>query len=164
MYVDALLTLHGSISGNTVTGANAFATNANVNSTNVVDLASGGIPTATAQTRDIGGGNDMAKLRVEVTTAFSGGTSAEFQIITHDDTGQSTNVTVIGTTGAIPVASLTQGARFEAEINTRLLSKGQRYISMRTVNVGANAAGAIFADFGPDIEDFKTYQSGFAVL
>lgn len=162
MYCDALLTLHGSISGNTVTGANAFASSANINSTNVVDLSSAGIPSS--QTRDIGAGNDLVKLRVEVTTAFTGGTSAEFQIITHDDTGQSTNVFVVGTSGAIPVASLTVGSRFEVELNTRLLSKGQRYISMRTVNVGANTTGAIFADFGPDIEDFKTYPSGYAVL
>jgi hypothetical protein len=164
MYVDALLALHGSISGNTVTGANAFATNANVNSANVIDLSTGYAPNGISQTRDLGGGNDFAKLRVEVTTAFTGGTTAEFQIITHDDAGQSTNVTVIGTTGAIAVASLTSGARLEAEINTKLLSKGQRYISMRTVNVGANSAGAIYADIGPDIEDFKTYGSGFAVL
>lgn len=166
MIVDALLTLHGSISGNTVTGTNAFATNANVNSTNVVDLSSGYAPNGigAVQTRDVGAGNDLTRMRVAVTTAFTGGTSAEFQIIAHDDTGQATNVTVVGSSGAIPVASLTAGARFEVEINTRLLSKGQRYLSMRTVNVGANAAGAIFADFGPDLEDFKTYPVGFAVL
>lgn len=162
MFVDALLTLHGSISGNTVTGTNAFATGASILSTNTVDLASGGVPTG--QTRDIGAGTDYARLRVAVTTAFSGGTSAEFQVIAADDAALSSNVTVIGSTGAIAVASLTANARFEAEINTRLLSKGQRYLGMRTVNVGANTAGAIFADIGPDLEDFKAYPSGFAVL
>jgi hypothetical protein len=162
MFVDSLLTLHGSISGNTVTGTNAFASGASILSTNTIDLASGGNPSG--QVRDIAGGNDLARLRVAVTTAFSGGTSAEFQIIAADDAALSTNVTVIGSTGAIAVASLTANARFEAEINTRLLSKGQRYLGMRTVNVGANTAGAIFADIGPDLEDFKTYPSGFAVL
>jgi len=164
MICDALLSLHGSISGNTVTGANAFATSANINSTNVVDLSSGYSPSSVTQTRDVGAGNDLLRMRVAVTTAFTGGTSAAFEIIAHDDTAQSTNVTVIGSTGAIPVASLTAGSRFMAEINTRLLSKGQRYISMRTVNVGANTAGAIYADFGPDLEDFKTYPGGFVVL
>ena len=61
------------------------------------------------------------------------------------------------------MASLTANARFMAEINTRLLQKGQRYLGMRTVNVGANTAGAIFADLGAEVADFKTYPSGFAV-
>lgn len=166
MMCDALLALHGSITGNTVTGANAFASGASVNSANVIDLSSGYAPNSigAAQTRDMGAGNDYAKLRVAITTAYSGGTSVEFQICTSDDAGQSTNVTVIGSTGAIAVASASLGARFEAEINTRLLSKGQRYLWMRAVNVGANAAGAIYADIGPDIEDFKTYPVGFPVL
>jgi hypothetical protein len=166
MYVDALLALHGSISGNTVTGANAFASSANINSANVIDLSSGYAPNGigAAQTRDMGAGNDLAKLRVQVTTAFSGGTSAEFQICQSDDSGQSTNVTVVGTSGAIAVASLPINARVEVEINTKLLSKGQRYLWMRTVNVGANTTGAIYADIGPDIQDFKTYPVGFPVL
>lgn len=162
MYVDSLLTLHGSISGNTMTGANAFASGASILSTNTIDLSSGGIPAGNV--RDIGAGNDLVKMRVLVTTAFTGGTSGEFQIITTDDAALSTNLTVIGTSSAIAVASLPIGSRFEVEINTRLLSKGQRYLGMRTVNVGANTTGAIFADMGPDIEDFKTYPSGFAVL
>ena len=161
MIVDALLTLHGSISGNTQTGTNAFASGASVLSTNTVDLASGGIPSG--QVRDIGAGNDMVRMRVTVTTAFTGGTSAEFQVIAADDAALTSNLTVVGSTGAIPVASLTANARFMAEINTRLLQKGQRYLGMRTVNVGANTAGAIFADLGAEVADFKTYPSGFAV-
>ena len=160
MIVDALLTLHGSISGNTQTGTNAFASGASVLSTNTVDLASGGIPSG--QVRDIGAGNDMVRMRVTVTTAFTGGTSAEFQVIAADDAALTSNLTVVGSTGAIPVASLTANARFMAEINTRLLQKGQRYLGMRTVNVGANTAGAIFADLGAEVADFKTYPSGFA--
>lgn len=162
MYVDALLLLHGTISGNTATGANAFASGASILSTNTIDLASGGNPSS--QTRDLGAGNDLARMRVEVTTAFSGGTSAEFQIITADDAALSSNVTVIGSSGAIAVASLTAGSRWDVEMNTRILSKGQRYLGMRTVNVGANTTGAIIADIGDGIEDFKAYQSGFAVL
>lgn len=163
MYVDAFLALVGSISGNTVTGGNVFGNGTTLVSTNTIDLASGGIPTS-GQIRDIGGGTDKARLRVEVTTAASGGTSMEFQVISTDNANLTGNVTVIGTTGAIPVASLTAGARFMAEINTRLLSRGQRYLGMQTVNVGNNTAGAIYADIGPDLEDFKAYASGFAVL
>lgn len=164
MYVDALLALSGSISGNTVTAQNVFSAGTTVTSTNNIDLASGGFPTSTAQTRDLGGGSDFARMRVEVITAFVGGTSCTFNLVAADDSAISTNVTVIGSTGAIAVASLTAGARFEAEINTRLLSKGQRYVAMQAVMVGTSTAGAVYCDVGPDLEDFKSYQSGFAVL
>ena len=162
MYVDALLALSGSILGNAVTGQNVFSAGTSVLSTNTIDLASGGIPSG--QTRDIGAGNDLAKGRFEITTAAVGGTSMEFQIITADDAALTTNVAVIGTTGAIPVASLTLGARFECELNQRLGSKGQRYVGGRTVSVGTTTAGAIYADIGADVEDAKYYTNGFAVL
>ncbi len=165
MYVDNFLApLHGTYSAatNTYTGANAFATNANIASTNQIDLASGGVPTN--QTRDMGAGVDAPKMHVAVTTAFTGGTSAEFQIVAADDAAISTNVTVVGTSGPIPVATLVIGFRQMVLMNPRLLSRGQRYLAMRTVNVGANTTGAIVALFGIDIQDFKPYQSGFAIL
>lgn len=162
MYVDALLALSGSINGNTVTGQAVFASGASVLSTNTIDLASGGVPSG--QVRDIGEGSDFAYGRFEVTTAFAGGTSAEFQIITADDAALTTNVKVIGTTGAIPVASLTQGARFVCQLNPVVGSKGQRYVGGRTVNVGVNTAGSIYADIGAEIQDGqKFYPNGFAV-
>jgi hypothetical protein len=162
MYVDAALALAGSISGNTITPANMFASGATVTSPNVVDLASQGIPSG--QTREMGGGNDLTKLRVEIVTAFTGGTSVQFNLVTADDSGISTNVTIIGSSAVIPVAQAIVGARFEVEINTRILSKGQRYLAMQAVNVGANTTGAVYADLGDGIEDFKTYPVGFAVL
>lgn len=162
MYVDALLALMGSISGNTVTGQNVFASGASVLSTNTVDLASGGNPSG--QVRDIGEGSDFVYGRFQITTAFSGGTSAEFQVITADDAALTTNVKVLGTTGAIAVANLTAGTRLACQINPVLGSKGQRYLGLRCVNVGANAAGAAYGDVGPDIQDGqKFYPSGFAV-
>lgn len=165
MITDALLLLHGTLSTSTnvYTGANAFANGTSVLSTNTVDLASGGPPT-TGQVRDFGAGNDMPTMRVTVTTAFTGGTSAEFQIITADDAALTTNVTVVGSSGAVPVASLTANSRFVVFINPRVLRNGQRYIGMRTSNVGNNTAGAILADLGLEQADFKTYASGYAVL
>lgn len=154
MIVDALLAVSGSITGNTVTGQNVFATNANVTSANTVDLL---------QARDVGEGQELYG-RVEVTTAFAGGTSAEFQYIVADDAALTTNVTVIGSTGAIPVASLAAGSRFACKLAPRLGSLSQRYLGMRAVNVGANTAGAVYADVGLEIADNKVYPSGFSVL
>ena len=163
MYVDALLALSGSITGNAVTGQNAFSAGTTVLSTNTIDLASGGVPSG--QVRDIGAGSDFVFGRFEVTTAAVGGTSIECQIITADDAALTTNVKVIGTTGPIPVASLTVGARFVCQINPVIGSKGQRYIGARYASVGTTTAGAFYADIGPDYQDgAKFFPSGFAVL
>lgn len=156
MIVDSLLALSGSIVGNTVTGQATFGSGTSVLSTNTIDLGTA---------RDIGEGSNYALGRFEVTVAFAGGTSAEFQIITADDAALTTNVKVLGSTGAVPVASLTIGSRFVCEINPVIGSKGQRYVGGRTVNVGANTAGTIYADIGAEIQDGqKFYANGFAVL
>jgi predicted RecA/RadA family phage recombinase len=155
MYVDALLALSGSISGNTVSGQTATGTDTSVLSTNTVDLSA---------TRDIGEGQELYA-RWEVVTAASGGTSVEMQVIATDNANLTGNVAVIGTTGAIAVASLTAGARFACTINPRLASRGQRHLGLRYVTVGAVAAGAYYGDIGIGIQDgAKAYANGFAVL
>ena len=155
MYVDSALALSGSISGNTVTGQTATGTDTSVLSTNTVDLS---------VARDMAEGQQLFG-RFEVTTAASGGTSVEMQVIAADAANLTGNVTVIGTTGAIAVASLTAGSRFVCATNPRLASKGQRYLGLRYVTVGAVSAGAYYGDIGTDIADGqKNYASGFAVL
>lgn len=156
MLQDARLLLSGSISsvdnsitGQTVTGASA------VLSTNTVDLS---------QTRDMGEGGDLFG-RFQIGTAFAGLTALEMQVVTADDAALSTNLTVIGTTGAIAVASLTAGARFACDINPRLASKSQRYIGLRYVPTGTGTAGVVVGDVGAEIQDGqKFYPSGFAIL
>lgn len=155
MITDALLALSGSITGNTITGQDVHATDTSVLSTNTVDLSIA---------RDMGEGSPLYG-RFEVTVAASGGTSTEMQIIAADDAALTTNVTVIGTTGAIAVASLTAGARFACRVNPRLASKGQRYLGARYVSVGAVTAVTVYGDIGAEIQDgAKFYGSGFAVL
>jgi predicted RecA/RadA family phage recombinase len=167
MYVDALLALAGSISGNTITPAAVFGNGTTVVSGsftggNVVDVASPGNPSGNV--RDLGEGLPLY-LRVQVPTAFTGGTSATFNIVSATDTAITAGVTVIGTTGAIPVASLTAGSRFVAEVNPQLALKGQRYLGLQVINVGNNTTGAIYADLGDAIQDGqKFYPSGFAIL
>lgn len=154
MYVDNNLLVSGSISGSTVTGQTVTGASA-VLSTNTVDLL---------QARDIGEGGDLFG-RFEVVTAFTGLTALEMQIVTADDAALSTNLTVIGTTGAVPVAQLTAGARFACDINPRIASKGQRYMGARYVPTGTGTAGAVVGDIGAEIQDGqKFYPNGFAVL
>jgi hypothetical protein len=154
MIVDNNLLVSGSISGNTVTGQTVTGTGP-VLSTNTIDLM---------QARDVGEGEDLF-IRSEVVTAVAGATSIEVQAITADDAALSANVTVVGTTGAIPAASLTAGARFAAKMNPRIGSKGQRYLGARYVITGTGTAGAFVTDFGLETQDGqKFYPAGFAVL
>jgi len=155
MIVDALLALSGSILGNTITGQDVHATDASVLSANTLDLG---------VARDIGEGQNLFG-RFEVTVAASGGTSTEMQVIAADAANLTGNVAVLGTTGAIPVASLTAGARFACLVNPRLASKGQRYLGLRYVSVGAVTAITVYGDVGLEVQDGqKMYASGFAVL
>ena len=154
MYQDAQLTVAGTIVGNTVTPQALFASGASVLSTYSIDLST---------QRDVGEGTDFF-MRVSNVAAYTGGTSVEFQAIVADDAGLTTNVTVVGTTGAIAVASLTAGSRLVCDINPSIGSKGRRYLGARAVNVGANTTGTSLIDFGVDIEDGgKFYPIGFNV-
>jgi len=124
-------------------------------STNTIDLGT---------QRDMGEGRDLY-LRSQVGTAFAGATSVEIQAITADDAALTTNVTVVGSSGAIPLASLTAAARFAAKLNPRLGSKGQRYLGARYVIVGAGSAGTITSDIGIEVQDgAKFYAGGFSVI
>lgn len=132
----------------TVTGASA------VLSANTLDAL---------QNRDLGGGKSFPVL-FQVGTAFAGLAALEMQIITADDAGLTTNVNVLGSTGAIPVAALTAAARFYASINPRPGNKGQRYIGCRYVPTGTGTAGTISAQIGGDVGDFKpVYPTSYSV-
>ena len=154
MICDANLQLSGTISGSTVTGQSLAQAAGTYVSTNVVDLGTN---------RDIGEGEDVWG-RFEILVAGVGMTSVEMQLVSADDAAISTNVTVLGTTGAVPLASLTAGARFIVDPRPLIGSKGQRYVAARYVIVGTGTAGTVFADLGVEIQDGqKFYPSGFAV-
>ena len=154
MFLDANLVVSGSLVGATVTGQTVTGTNTSVLSTNTIDLGA---------KRDLGEGEDL-RLRALVTTAFAGLTSLDIQVVVADDAALSSNLTVVGSTGAIPLASLGAGARYVAEINPRVGGVGQRYLGVRYVIVGAGSAGAVLAEFGADLEDGgKTYPVGYSI-
>ena len=157
MIVDRLVTFTGAPNGttNAVPAQTMTGTGATIVATDSIDLG---------VARDMGQGTDLFG-RIQVATAASGGTSVEFQIVSADDGAISSNVTVLGTTGAIPVAQLTQGARFACMVNPRIARLGQRFLGARAITVGAVAAGAYVIDLGLEIQDgAKFYANGFAVL
>ena len=153
MYVDNNLTLSGSITNGVVTGQTVTGA-ASVISTNTIDMVKAG---------DLGEGMEIYG-RAQITTTFTGLTALEIQVIAANDAALSTGVTVVGSSGAIPVAQLTAGARFAAAINPRLANNGQRYYGLRYVPTGTGTAGALFGDIGIEVQDGqKFYPSGFVV-
>ncbi len=156
MYVDNNLLLSGAVSAAGALSSQAvIGTDTSVLSTNAIDLG---------VARDLGEGQQLYG-RFECMTVGAGGTSVEFQIIASDAAAGTGNVQVVGTSGAIPIASVIAGARFVAAITPRLASKGQRYLTARYVFVGAVSGGAYMADIGTDLQDGqKFYPNGFAIL
>ena len=155
MIIDNNLILSGSISAGVVSGQTVAGTNTSVLSTNTVDL---GIA------RDIGKGAPL-EVAVEVTTAASGGTSVQFQLIEADDAALTTNVQVIVQTDAIAVATLTAGTQVPLHYDRADPYVARRYVGLRYQLVGAVAAGAYFAAIVKDLADKQVnYASGFAVL
>lgn len=159
MILDANLIVSGTVGGTaaspSITGQGPIT--ATAVSTNTIDLTNA---------RDLFEGNDLVKLRSLITVAFNNLTSLTIDIIQADDTALSSNVTVVGSSGAIPLASLTLGKRFVVEGNPRIASTGQRYLGARyTVTGTAPTTGSVLAEFGNQVQDGqKFYTSGFAVI
>jgi hypothetical protein len=144
------------IAGQAVTGASA------VPSTSCLDLT---------QARDIGEGADLYA-RFQITTTFAGLTALDMQICSSDDAAQSVNVTVHNSLQAVPVASLTAGARFVLQLSPYISpqlaggnSRSQRYWWFRYNPTGTGTAGAVFADIGIEVQDgMDFYPSGFGII
>ena len=157
MILDNNAIFSGSIVGSTVTGQTVTGTNTTVTSTNVYDLQTA---------RDIMKGDNLV-VPIEVVTPFSGGTSVQAQLVQADDAGISTNVQVLSTTGATPIANLTAGTRLVLEGGRVDPYPNRRYLAVQYVIVGTVAAGALFASLQPNqgISDVpENYASGFQVL
>ena len=124
-------------------------------STDTVDLS---------QARDIGEGGDLY-MNFAVTEAFAGGTSTNFEVIIADNAALSSNVVVIGASGAIVTADLTLGKNVAVRLNPQIASLGKRYLGARYTVSGTNSAGKVTADMVMDDQDGKKfYASGFTVV
>lgn len=114
--------------------------------------------------RDIGEGGELT-MNFALTEAFTGGTSTNFEIIIADNAALSSNVTVIGASGAIATADLTLGKNIAVRMNPLVGSLGKRYMGARYTVSGTNTAGKVTADIVEAIQDGKKfYPSGFSVV
>lgn len=125
-------------------------------STNTVDLS---------QARDIGEGENLF-MNFALTEAFATGTSTTFDAIIADDAALTTNVEVIGSSGAVATAGLTLGKNIAVRLNPQIGLKGRRYFGARyTVAGSSNTTGKVTADVVHGIQDSKKfYASGFSVV
>lgn len=116
-----------------------------------------------AQAREIGEGENLYSV-ITVTTAFAGGTNVTFDVVVADNSGLSTNTTVLGSTGAVVTASLGAKAQYIIRIDPLIASLGRRYLGIRYTSTGTYTAGVALADIAHDIQDGKKfYASGFSV-
>lgn len=106
-------------------------------------------------TKDLGAGEPIY-LVIQVSTAYSGGTSAEFQFRSSTLAALTGGTTTTHySTGAIAVANLTAGYTIAIALPQDTY---QRYAGMWLVTVGAVAAGAINAFLTKDVSKWRAYN------
>lgn len=126
-------------------------------STDTIDLT---------QARDIGEGQELfMHFNCEEAAASAGATTVEFQVIVSAAAGL-TSPTVVGSSGAIPKASLVVGTRIAVRINPQIGGLGLRYLGANyIVNTANLTTGKFSAQVVMDVQGAnKNYGSGFAVL
>jgi hypothetical protein len=126
----------------------AVGTAASMLSTNVMRFpATGTVMYEGARlVRDLGQGNELP-LFIQVTEDFATLTSLTIDVVTADNAALSTNPVTLGSTGAIPVASLKAGFK----PNPRILPDGpiKEFLGLVITRGGSNAtAGKITAGLG----------------
>lgn len=133
-------------------------------STNVVDLKN---------IYDIGAGKPVYAV-VTVTTTFAGGASVQFQVKASDNSTIDASDETVGSSAAIPSASLTAGSIFVIPVgesyirDSRTLSTGvivnggRRYLGVWYDVTGTFSAGAVNVSIVLDPQSLpKNYDSGF---
>jgi hypothetical protein len=146
----------GAVSYQTVTG-----TSTTVLGSNSIDTTGG---LGAAQPTDLGKGEEL-DIVAQVGTAFVGATSIEIQYISADDAALTTNVTVLGSSGAIPIAKLAAGAQVVVPVPPVDPRALRRYVGVQYVIVGAGSAGSFFTALQRRHGDLPqpAYKSGFTV-
>lgn len=162
MILDAFLLFSGgSTSPGNSDGATDSPTTGTEESSNVIDLGIVlGIPSYAngGGARDMGVGDDPSlKLMVQVTTAFSGGTSLQIQLSGAPDnlSGAPGSYSVMYTGPAVIDANLIAGARL-ANIDVPRVIPGQalpRFLRLDYITVGTHTAGALEGTIVVDRDD-----------
>lgn len=157
MLLDSALTLSGGYSAGGAIVGQSVTGSGNVLSTNVVDLGS-------VAFIDRG---KLTPIFVQPLVDVVGGTSIEVQVITADDIGLSTNVAILGSSGAVPVATITANSRIVIEPKTEIRSTRGRYLGLRYVLTGAVTTASFLAAFvanAADTQSNRYFSIGYKIL
>ena len=133
-------------------------------SQNVLDLRNAAAPAVADDGIRGGAAGVWLWLEIIVTQAFNNLTSLTITLESDSAAGLSTAPVIHLSTGAIPLASLTLGARLA---RWRLPSTDyKRYTGLRYTVAGTNPSqGALFAAIGPGLSSRNTmYPNGFAIV
>lgn len=130
---------------------NVFSAGTTVTSTNVIDLIKTG--------QDIGVGEELF-IVVQVTTAFVGGTSITFNLVTDDNTGIS-SATLIAALGVLTIAQLAINTEWHFRVPPVQPNPMERYLAINYVSTGTSTAGAVNTAIVKDIQRWKAYPSNF---
>jgi hypothetical protein len=145
MITDAFLVLSGANTpGAAITGQGPIT--AQAVSTNTIDLS---------QARDIGEGENLYMV-FTVVAGFAGTGSVAMEIITSAaaDLG---SPTVIASTGAIAVGTLTAGKQYFLQIPPQIASLGQRYLGARYTTASSPTTGTILTQIVKDLQDGRKF-------
>lgn len=136
--------------------SNAQAVTSSAVSTDTIDLS---------QARDIGAGEDLyMHFAVNETVTASGSATVQFQVV-GSTAADLSNPVILGASRVVGKADLAAGARVAVRFNAVVGSRGFRYVGANyVVATGPLTAGKFTADVVTDIQDQKTYASGFSVV
>ena len=163
MFIDQLSVVAGTVPATGAMTGVALGTGA---AATAVSLSSIDLGTA----RDVGEGEDLFFM-IHIVAAVTGATSVQWDAIYATDDVLTTGVIVGGSTGAIPIASLTAGSVHTISVNpvlrynaTTESSKGARYLGLRYIVIGTATAGSYCGYITLNPQDGKKfYASGFTV-
>jgi len=151
------LNVNGSMSGQLVTALG------NTISTNVIDNG----PLSSGQVVDLGRGEDLQISLMVVNQPTSGGAATvAFQLVQADDAAITSNVQVIVSTDAVPIASLLTGNRVKIQLPRAGAYTPKRYMAVRYVVAGAvltNVSGQFFGGIVKTELDQRITAGGFSI-
>lgn len=134
---------------------NIFASGADVNSTNIIDLFPHLAANVDPKADDFVG-NDIT-VEALITTAVTGGTSIQPVLQTDTNTNFATALVEFPMSAAIPVASAIAGKKVSFKVPN---SGCKRYLRVAWRNVGANAAGVGSAYIAMDVQNAPIQSAG----
>lgn len=104
--------------------------------------------------------NRELQIFVSVTTAFTGGTSLNVNLV-ESASADLSSPTVLASSGVITEANLTAG---KVLLRTGVPRTSKRYLGLQFVTVGTHTAGTIFGGIVRDTDDsvYPAFETGYA--